>query len=580
MNLVRFVEQLLRDTKSEILYGSTPMELPKADAWAWDMETAINGGIVDYPTMLSCASDSHSFVAIGEDNIRSLGHALRDSGATLVTWNGWAFDEPVMKRWGIEMPMSHDGMVMAYFDDETQALGLESCAVKYLGVKGWKHGDWKTFDPTSEEAAQYAARDARYTLLLFAELRSRLGRRMATIDRIVAPARKALDKQTERGIFINPIAVQRERESAISIRELSLNELLSAAGPKFNPNSTKQVGEFLLRGGVRLPLTETGKPSTSVETLQSVDSEFCKTLLEYRGAVKVLNTYVEPYESCIVSGGGRVHPEYTLIRTLTGRSSAKNLNVQQLPRAFKDFFGAPAGRLFVECDYSAIEFRIAAWFAQEKRILESYSADPGWDPHRFVAALFYGKKAEDVTKDERQIAKSANFGLLYLGNGYTLYEYANKQGVKMSMETAEEIYRFWHMTFPGFKKFYHETKEELKETGQVEGPTGQIRHFGDFSLVPQYKRLECLRQAVNFKVQNLSAHVAYIAMAELERIHMPTVGFVHDAVLFEFSNEKELENAMPNITSAMVNHPRDFLRHNFDINLNIPLAIESKIHHG
>lgn len=553
------------------------MELPKADVWAWDLESAINGEIVDYPTMLSASSASHNLVAIGEDNIRSLGNALRDSGATLVTWNGWAFDEPMMKRWGIEMPMSHDGMVMAYFDDETQALGLESCAVKYLGVKGWKHGDWKTFDPNSLEAAQYAARDAGYTLRLFRELGRRLSSRVDAIKTIIAPARKCLDAQTARGIFVNQGAVSRERSIATGTIERTLQSIKAVAGDKFNPNSTKQVGEFLLKRGVRLPLTETGKPATGVEVLQSIDDDFCRSLLEYRGAVKTLSTYVEPYEYLGQSGDGRVHPEYTLIRTLTGRSSAKNLNVQNLPRAYKDFFGAPPGRVFVECDYSAIEFRIAAWFAQESVICESYRNDPSWDAHRFVASLFYSKPAQDVTKNERQIAKSANFGLLYLGNGYTLYEYANKQGVEMSMETACEIYEFWHATFPGFKKFYHETREELVSTGQVQGPTGQIRHFGDFSLIPKHKRLECLRQAVNFKVQNLSAHIAYMSLSELERRGIPSIGFVHDAVLFEFANLETFEFLRDQIDRAMIDHPRDFLKEHFDVTLNIPLLTEYKV---
>lgn len=558
---------------------STIMELPNAEAWAWDIETAINGAIVDYPTMLSASSTDHNLVAVGENNIRSFARALKDCGKPLVTWNGWTFDEPVMRRWGIDMPMSHDGMVMAYFDDETQALSLESCAVKYLGVKGWKHGDWKTFDPNSEVAAQYAARDAQYTLLLYRELNRRLGPRMATITHIIQPARKALDKQTERGIFVNAVAVERERTGANETRERSLKQIHKFAGDKFNPNSTKQVGDYLTSRGIRLPKTNEGRPSTSSEVLQAFNDEFCRTLLSYRGAVKTLNTYVEPYRQ-IIQEGGRVHPEYTLVRTLTGRSSARNLNVQNLPRAYKDFFGSPPGFLLLECDYSAIEFRIAAWFAQEATIMEAYEHDPNWDPHTFVAAMFYSKRTEDVTKHERQIAKSANFGLLFLGNGYTLYEYAAKQGVLMSMETAIDIYHFWHATFPGFKKFYAETKEELKATGQVEGPTGQIRHFGDFSLIPKHKRLECLRQAVNFKVQNLSAHIAYIAMSELERQELPSIGFVHDAVLFEFGSEKELEEATPKITQAMTIHPREFLQKEFGVILNIPLTIELKKTYG
>jgi DNA polymerase I-like protein with 3'-5' exonuclease and polymerase domains len=801
------------------------MRLPNSEYIAWDAEWVDKGKIVDYFTMVSCAGEGFTYVAVGEENVRSLLEALQNTKAELITHNGWAADIPLAKKMGFEMPMGHDTIYLSYLDDETQALGLESLATKYLGVRGWKNESWDNFDQDAASSAEYAARDARYTLQLFEVLRGRLGRRMVTIECIIAPARKALDAQTARGIYINQCAVDRERRKAENIRDLSLARAQSFTGPKFNPNSTKQVGEFLLKRGIRLPVTETGKPSTSVGVLQEIDDDFCRALLEYRGAIKTLSTYVSPYEALSSRGDGRVHPEYTLIRTLTGRSSAKNLNVQQIPRNFKDFFGAPPGRLFVECDYClvpetrvvttdlewkridsisigdeligfdesagrqakirksvvenirkfvrpcyrvvtdkgeftsssehmwvvtgkggkgetkknrwkatedlkpgmlmphwfspwetekdydtgylagfmdgegyisplgrvgwaqnpgevadkvnyllsqkkvrsiayavnkvkdykcvkfsihaedgipligrirsirlikdwknkfdgkftlvsrwrkpavirsvefvgdrevialrtstktyiaegfqshncAIEFRIAAWFAQEKTILESYRDDRSWDPHRFVAALFYGKKAEDVTKNERQIAKSGNFSLLYLGNGFTLYEYANKQGVKMSMETAVEIYHFWHDIFPGFKKFYHETREELVRTGQVEGPTGQIRHFGDFSIIPRHKRLECLRQAVNFKVQNLSAHIAYAAMAELERAKMPCVGFVHDAVLFEFANVEELEQSITKIDSAMTEYPRNFLKKEFGIDLNIALAVESKV---
>lgn len=554
------------------------MKLPEADVIAYDIETAIGGEIVEYPTMVSCASSEGVYVAVGEESIRSLLLELEKAqklGTMLVGHNSWSFDVPIINKYGFNLDLGMDTMVMAYFADETQALGLESCAVKYLGVGSWKgtKDDWKHFDPNSAEAAKYAARDAKYTYDLYLALLCKLGSRMATIDKIVKPARHALDKQTERGIVVVPGAVARERRLSEATICRTLQRISEFTSEKFNPNSTKQVGEFLMGRGIKLPLTETGKPSTSVGTLQLLDDEFAKTLLEYRGAVKTLSTYVEPYTR-IINNGGRVHPEYTLIRTLTGRSSARNLNVQQLPREFKDFFHVP-----FEADYSAIEFRIAAWFAQERIILDSFQENPSWDPHRFVAAMFYGKKATEVTDNERQIAKSANFGLLYLGNGYTLYEYASKQGVKMDLETAEEIYRFWHATFPGFKKFYSETKEELKKFGKVEGATGQIRHFGDFSLVPTHKRLECLRQAVNFKVQNLSAHIAYLALARLEQMGIPSIGFVHDSVLFELTNEKDLVKLAPQITSAMVDYPRAFLQEHFGVILNIPLQVEFKVDH-
>src|SRR6266576_62497 len=130
-SLVTLVLEELAGKELQTLSGGIRMHLPTANYWAWDIETAENGQITDYPTMLSSSNGKDAFVAIGERNIRDLACALRDSGSQLVTWNGWAFDEPKMKNWGIEMPASDDAMAMAYLDDETQALGLESCAVKY-----------------------------------------------------------------------------------------------------------------------------------------------------------------------------------------------------------------------------------------------------------------------------------------------------------------------------------------------------------------------------------------------------------------------------------------------------------------
>lgn len=554
-------------------------QLPLSTMWAWDIETAECGAIVDYPTMLSAGSVDRIFVAVGADRIRSLARALADSPAELITHNGYRFDIPVMKKWGIEMPIGQDTMYLGYMEDETQSLGLESLAVKYLNVKGWKtDGDWSKFDPTSLQAAQYAARDARYTLQLFGQLSAILGIRMDTLRKIIIPARIALDKQTERGIYIDPTAVSRERINAVSAREAALTRLQTMVSTSFNPNSNAQVGAYLQhQQRIRLPLTATGKPAVGVQVLNGINTDFARTLLDYRRATKTLSTYVDSYQILSHTGDGRVHPDYTLIRTLTGRSSARNLNVQNLPRQYKDFFGAPPGRCFVEADFSAIEFRVAAWLAREQTILDAYNDDPDWDPHRFVASLFYRRAASDITKAERQIAKSANFGLLYLGNGMTLYEYAAKMGVSIGYTEAEELYRFFHNTFPGFKRFYGETKEELKRTGQSKCPTGHIRHFGEYELLLPAMRLEALRQAVNVKVQNTAAHIAYIALAELDRRNVPHIGFVHDSFFFEFISESAALDAMDSIRDCMTEHPRRFLEQEFGIILDIPLRIEVKM---
>lgn len=565
------------------------MILPKSDVFSFDIETAIEGQIVDYPTMLSCSNGDYTFVAVGNDDIYSLAVALRESKATLVGHNSWQFDIPVMKKWGIEFDLGMDTMVMAYFLDETQSLGLESCVVKYLGYSGWKknNNDWKTFDPNSTQAAEYAARDALYTLQLYRRFVELLGSRIQTIEGIIVPARKALTKMSERGIWINANSVSRVREQAEGIRDSTLRELARetnewAKGTIFNPGSPKQVAAFLQFQGVQLPVTEAGNPSVSVEVLKDLKTPFTENLLQYRGALKTLNTYCEPYEVICRSEDGRVHPEYTMVRTLTGRSSARNLNVQNLTREYKDFFSAPKGKCIIESDFSAIEFRLAGWLAQEPTILENYRENPNWDPHRYFASKFFFKPESEVTKEERYIAKTGNFGLIYLGNGWTLWKAAHKEGSDTTLEEFEQLYRDWHEVFSGFKKWYVEIKHELVTTGMSKCVTGHERHFGDFKLLPFYMKKEALNQAVNVKVQNLAAHIAYIAMAELDRRGYPLIGFIHDSLLFEFESEQMYLDSKEEIEWVMTKWPREFLARKFDIDMDMPLCVEDKVkaNHG
>lgn len=547
-------------------------DLPKSDYYAFDIETnyfdTVGTDIPERVTQAAIAGEAFCFVSLQPLALLR----LLEKQDNIVGHNSWGFDVPKLRQFGVNLPLGHDTMVLAYLDDETQPLGLESLSVKYLGVRGWK----EEFEHAlgSDEFATYNARDVRYTYKLHANLRGRLGERIRTAEQILAPARTALDNQTRRGIWINGADVAAARAEAEKERDSSLAVLRGLAGPKFNPGSTKQVAAYLINSGEELPKTASGKPATGLEVLKTLDNTFAQELVRYRSAVKTLGTYVIPYEKIVASLDGRVHPDYTLVRTLTGRSSARNLNVQNIDRDLKGFFGAPKDHVFVSVDYSAIEFRVAAWYAREQKILSSYGSDVGWDAHRFFASSFYRKPESEVTKLERQIAKSANFGLLYLGNAFTLYEYANKQGVAMDLTTADKVYKFWHQTFPGFKKFYAEVRHEIETTSQSACPTGHVRHFGDFNSLLPGMRLEALRQAVNVKVQNLAAHLAYISMAELDRLGMPLIGFIHDAFLFEFESLADYEQNKQKMEEIMCLYPKEFLQKHFNIDFDMPLAVE------
>jgi DNA polymerase-1 len=552
---------------------------------SYDIESIDHkGNYTDYPTQIACAGDGWCYVSRdNEQSVRSMIEALikaAQNGATLVGHNSWSFDSAMIRRWGYpDFPLGEDTMVLAYLLDETAPKGLESLCVQHLGIKGWK--DEFEHPLGSEGFALYNARDVVYTLRLYKVLCNLLGDRTTLVPRILRPAHEALSAMSERGIYIDPKAVARERLNAETKKSEALEQILKLTGSKkFNPGSSKQVGEWLVEAGVSLPSTPTGKPRTDDKVLNELADDplvgtFATCVLDYRGAVKTLGTYVENYEECI-KNGGRVHPTYSITRTLTGRSSASKQNVQNLPREYKDFFGAPPGRVFSEVDWSSIEFRVAAWAAREKSILSNFKANPEWDPHRYFASFLYEKTPEEITKEERQIAKSANFGLLFMGNGVTLVEYAKGQGLNLSLEFCEKVYRKWHEVFPGFTRFYADTKKELQTYSEVKTATGHIRHFGDVSIMPRHIFAESVRQAVNVKVQGLAAHIAYISMARLHLRGLPLTGFVHDAFLFEFETERDFLESRDFIEETMCLYPAEFLRDNFQVEFDVPLTVEFK----
>lgn len=551
---------------------------------AYDLETA-HFGIVDYPTIASCATKDNTYVAYGESNIRNLIELLQEAakrGTTLVGHNVWRFDCQVLRKWGYpDFPMGDDSLVCGYYDDEVQSLGLESLCVKYLKVNGWKtDGNWDKFDANAIENHKYAARDARHTYDLYGELVRRIGSRKRTIDLILKPAQAALAAATVRGLFVDQSAVEAVRVSATSERDRLLVELRGLAGGTFNPGSTKQLARFLSEQGVSLPPTKTGKPATGSDVLENIQHPACSLVLAYRSAVKTLGTYVKPYAAIAASEDKRVHPTYNLVRTLTGRTSARDLNIQNLDRELKGFFGAPPGHVLVSVDYNAIEFRVAAWCAQEPGIIERYKRDPLWDPHRYFASKIFGVLENQVTKQQRQTAKSCNFSLLFLGNEFNVQKYAKGLGVDLSMTFCAKATSNWHDTFPGFRKFYHETKEELIHDSQVITATGHIRHFGDFKVFAPKMRVEALRQAVNTKVQGLAAHIALVAAAELERRSLPVVGFIHDAFLFDFDSPEEYEARKEEIDYVMCKYPITFLKEHFGVQFDVPLATEHELKYG
>lgn len=556
---------------------------------AYDIETYNEEGGIDEEMTQIAASDGQTTV-VSRD--RAQARALLPGIAkarTLVSHFGWDFDD---LKTGLRS--HYDTAAMAYLDDETQPLALESLCVKYLGVRGWKEArDGARLG--TPEMCEYNARDAINTHALFCHLAPILGERIRIIDHMIRPARLALDDCSARGVYIDGAAVEVERvkqEAEIERARAAVDEAVRASGfPEdafdvqlktrtkhvpFNPGSSAHVARVLDHLGYWLPATKTGKPKTNKETLATMDQEpFVQALEAWRAATKRMSTYILPYAKIAAEGDGRAHPTYTVIRTLTGRSSAREPNVQNLDRDLKAFFSAPPGRCLVSVDYSGIEFRLGAWIAQEATILANYRKDAQWDPHSWFAERLYPDRTIEKKGDERQLAKSANFSQEFLGNGETLRAYALREmGIVLTSRKAHETHVAWHASFPGWMQWYAATKEELLAKGYVESPTGRRRHYGDFTLLNVHAKAEALREACNAKVQGFTFDFAALALGACHKAALPMVAFIHDDIKFEFDSEEEARAHENDIRRCMVDEPLRILREKFGLVVDVPIEVE------
>jgi uracil-DNA glycosylase len=565
-------------------YDGSPM---RGRVRALDFETDEETGAI---TQVQVCNEYEDVVVDYEDPIATTRSLCRGPGIVLVGHFSWTFDVQWAREQGCWLPYGLDTSVYAYLDDETQPLGLEACAVRYLGVQGWKED--RDAELGSHRFAAYGARDALYTYRLWRHLDNANSRRI--IRHIIRPARRALDACTERGLWINPRAVAAAKAHYAGERDMLLGMIRGMVGdPAFNPRSNPSVAAALIAEGHLLRVaTKGGAPSVAKGILANLpQTPLVAALRGHSEAAHMISSFVTPYERATKRPDGRIHAEYTLTRTDTGRTSARNARLgrfkglgtstQNLPREerLRRMLSAPPGFMRISVDYAQIEFRFAIWLAGEAQILEQWDKNPDWDAHRWFAAQFYQLEEDLIDKGQRQIAKSGNFSQLYMGTGRTVVDYAAKQNppVIISPREGAELHQAWHRALPSFYRMYEETWAELKATGMVRTVTGRARHFGDVGiLVSSSARGEVLRQAVNMKVQGPCCDLALIALAACHREGLPVTDFWHDSIGFEFLAGDYTKSMERRITRLMVDEPKRVLREHFGVDLTVPLRLDIK----
>lgn len=288
-------------------------------------------------------------------------------------------------------------------------------------------------------------------------------------------------------------------------------------------------------------------PDTRDETLalHAKEHRFIATLREYRKAAKLANTYGVGWLENGYHESGRIYASWRQLRAATGRMACDHPNLQNIPRSgpLRSYIRAPEERVFVVADYSQIELRIAAKISGDTEMLSAYAE--GRDLHTLTALNLIGR--EEVTKDDRKLAKAVNFGLLY-GMGATgLRSYALKSyGVKMSPEEARLYRRRFFKTYPGLKS-WHDNERRTWQRGGTETRTVTGRRRMD---------IQKLTDRLNAPVQGTAADGLKLALALLWERRGECPGAVpvlvcHDEVVVECSAEQAAD-AKARLEKAMI----------------------------
>ncbi len=360
------------------------------------------------------------------------------------------------------------------------------------------------------------------------------------------PLIRVLSEMERTGVRVDMNQLQKySAELGAELRKIQQDIREMAAEPELNISSPRQVGIVLFE---KLALDPKAKKSgnkhyysTDEETLAALADKhpIVNKILEFRAVKKLLSAYIEPFPTYVNPVTGKVHTTFNQALTATGRLSSSKPNLQNIPvrtergREIRKAFvpSAPDG-VILSADYSQIELRIMAHLSGDAHLTDAFRK--GMDVHAATAARIFGIRPEDVTPDQRRIAKTANFGIMY---GISAFGLA--QRLKVPRGDAKKIIDDYFRNFPAISSFISDTIASAREKGYVETLFGRRRYLPDINSGNSTVRSLAERNAVNAPIQGTSADIIKMAMIEVDReirasgIRSRMVLQIHDELVFD-----------------------------------------------
>jgi DNA polymerase-1 len=465
------------------------------------------------------------------------------------------FDINVLARYGVQVKGAiFDTMLAHYLLHPDQRHNMDALAENYLnyspvsietliGKKGKDQGNMADVDEV--ELAEYAAEDADITLQLKHALAPEIQNRSqeSLLLDVEGKLIYVLSEMERNGVKIDVEALSGlSQELGQSIGQIE-TEIYQSAGEQFNIASPQQLGKILfekLALDPKAKKTKTGQWATGEEILAKLEEThpIVSQILEFREMQKLKSTYIDALPQ-LIGPDGRVHTSFNQAVAATGRLSSTNPNLQNIPirtargrEIRKAFIAGDESRKILSADYSQIELRLMAHFAEDATMIEAFRQ--GKDIHSITASKIYKIPLEQVESDMRRKAKTANFGIIYGISAFGL-----SQRLSIPRKEASDLIEAYFAEFPSIKKYMDRVIHVAQEQEFVSTILGRRRYLPDITSRNQTQRGFAERNAINAPIQGSAADLIKLAMINLhewmkkENLKSKMVLQVHDELVFD-----------------------------------------------
>lgn len=470
------------------------------------------------------------------------------------------YDLTVLANYGIQLKAPlFDTMLAHYLVQPELRHNMDYLAEIYLnyqtihidtliGPKGKNQKNMADLAPA--DICDYACEDADITLQLMEPLKAEMEKNQLTrvFHEIEMPLMPVLAQMERNGVRLDTEALSETGEQFRQRMQQLETEIYELAGHPFTITSPRQVGEVLfdeLKLNEKAKKTKSGQYSTGEEVLEAIKHKhpIVEKILAHRALKKLISTYIDALPKLIYPATGRIHTSFNQAVTATGRLSSSNPNLQNIPvrgddgREIRKAFVPEPGCIFFSADYSQIELRIMAHLSADEHLVNDFRC--GRDIHAATAARIFHKPIEEVSRDERRKAKTANFGIIY---GISAFGLAER--MEVSRTEAKELITNYFETYPRVKEYMQTSVERARELGYIVTEFGRRRYLPDITSRNAVVRGYAERNAVNAPIQGTAADIIKIAMVriaqrfEAEGIQSKMILQVHDELNFSVLPEE------------------------------------------